>query len=433
MYGKRRARHISASQVTGVAIAYRKAVKDMAEIKKFTSGIGNRIGHNKREIPPGKSYQNKDIKPELSKYNISIFSRGTKAETEKYRKQLEKTIFKYNRKNLIHACEFVIQLPYDCPKEQQHDFSKECLNFLKEKYLPAGEKCILSADVHRDEWKMAKDGTRISKDHMHVMFVPLVKDTKHPEYDFKLCADQLTKRAVFKSLHQNLQRYLDGKGIQATVVSKNPGDGKNIGLSVKQMKEITNKTGIVIDKPITVEEFAKILQENRDIKVTDNKLKDAVNNYLNEIDDLKKRVATAELDKAQIKSEVASSDVAKDAEIERLKKDLATEKFKTASLRESLTEMTQKQNTKTVDDSEDVTNLMKKISTLEAMIKSITETKDSVIKEKDKTINELKAQIEVINQAKQVSAEPVKEWGASQSWGKPATWNAEERSTTWTM
>lgn len=287
----------------------------MAEVKKFKSGISSRIGHNKRDIPEGKSYQNKDIRPELSKNNISLINRGSKIDTERYRKSLEKAVFKYNRKDLVHACEFCIQLPADCPPEQELDFFKESLNFLKEEYLPAGEQCILSADIHKDEWKMAEDGTRISKDHMHVMFVPIVPDTKHENFDFKLCADQLTKRAVFNTLHQNLQKYLDKKGIQATVVNKKSGDGRNIGLSVKQLKEITNKTGIVIDKSITVDRLAEILAENRDIKITDRKLRQALDSYKKQVEELQEKVSSLEKENEQQRNRI--QELEKAAEVTR--------------------------------------------------------------------------------------------------------------------
>ncbi len=49
----------------------------------------------------------------------------------------------------------------------------------------------------------------ISKDHLHVMYVPAVPDSKHEGYSYSRCADELTKRAKLKAFHQGLQKHLN--------------------------------------------------------------------------------------------------------------------------------------------------------------------------------------------------------------------------------
>lgn len=236
------------------------------------------IGHNLRQIPEGRSYGNEDVDTSLTDQNYSLIKRGnTTEEVNAYRLQIEKEIFHYNRSNLVHCIEDVIQLPDDCPREQEREFFQECLNYII-KGLPMGERSVFLAEVHKDEHKYV-DGVDISKPHLHVMYVPAVKDTKHEGFEYKLCADALTKRAALKAWHPGLQKHLDDCGIKATVYRKKEGDGKTIGLSVKQLKEITNKTGIVLKKSITVDQLAEILQNNRDIVIEDKAIRKKLSEY----------------------------------------------------------------------------------------------------------------------------------------------------------
>ena len=76
------------------------------------------IKHDLRQLPEGKSYGNESVDPKLSGENYSLIDRGkTAAEVNKYRKDFEKEIFKYNRKNLVHAVELVIQF---CLERRMH-------------------------------------------------------------------------------------------------------------------------------------------------------------------------------------------------------------------------------------------------------------------------------------------------------------------------
>lgn len=113
--------------------------------------------------------------------------------------------------------------------------------------LPMGERCIFLAEVHADEGTILKDGKTVvqGSKHMHVMYVPAVPDKKHDDYDYKLCSDDLTKRAVLKQWHPNYQAWLDDAGVHATVAS---GVTSGSGISVKSMKEITQQTGLSLDQ-----------------------------------------------------------------------------------------------------------------------------------------------------------------------------------------
>jgi len=227
------------------------------------------IRHNLRRLEDGSNKSNKDIKPELTAQNYALINRGTTCkEVNQYRKSIAKECFKYNRKNLVHAVEIVVQCPADCPPEQHTLFFQECFEHICST-LPMGKKCVFVAEVHQDEKYFTPNGTMISKDHLHIMFVPAVLDNKHDNFQYRLCADALTKRGDMHKFHPTLQAHLHKKGIQATVYRKKEGDGKSISLSVKQLKEITEKTGIVLNASITADKLAKMLVST----ITLNKLK----------------------------------------------------------------------------------------------------------------------------------------------------------------
>ena len=236
--------------------------------------IISKIKHDLRQFSADKPYQygNDELDLSLSKNNVKLINRGTTyKEVNAYRKKIESEIFKFaNRKDYVKAIEVCIQVPNDCPKEQEKLFFQECYNFFCS-YLPLGEKSIFLAEVHKDE-HMFVNGVDISKNHLHLMFVPaakitekqLLSDTKkrYEGYEFKLSADALTRRAQLCSLHRELQAFITSKGIQATVVRKEEGKSKTISLPLKILKEITKNSNIILDHSITIEELSQILKDN---------------------------------------------------------------------------------------------------------------------------------------------------------------------------
>lgn len=234
----------------------------MELIKYPATEVVFHIRHNLRDLPDGKQSGNDAIDPALTSHNYSLIDRGKNAaEVNQYRLDLEKEIYHYKRSNLVHAVELVIQCPTDCPIDQKKAFFEETYRHICST-LPMGERCVYVAQVHVDEKHRGPDGSVISKDHLHIMYVPAVPDKKHTDYEYKMCADQLTKKAILKRMHTELQSHLDSAGIHATVVRKKEGSGKNISLSVDQLKDLTRRTGIVLDHGLTMEELATLFKEN---------------------------------------------------------------------------------------------------------------------------------------------------------------------------
>lgn len=233
------------------------------EIKKYKNEMAYQIKHDLRQLPKGKSYGNKAVDPSLTCKNESLITgRCEDAKSaNSYRKALEKKIFQYNRKDIVHAVEVVIQCPSDCPPEQEEAFFRESYRYICST-LPMGEECVFVAQIHRDERHRTPTGEMISKNHLHIMYVPAVPDKKHAGYEYRLCADALTRKADLRALHPGLQDHLDKHGIKATVFKKKSGSGNIVSLSVSQLKELTKRTGISIDNSLTIDELSDIINKN---------------------------------------------------------------------------------------------------------------------------------------------------------------------------
>lgn len=253
----------------------------MAKIVKYNTGIINVIRHNIREYTNGKSPSNKEIDPSRSRDNYTIICRGHNSrEINAYRKQMEAKCFKYNRKNLIHAHEVIFTLPKDCPPEQEKRFFQESVNYIAST-TALGLDAIFLATVHADEGRIMKDGVTVMEGakHLHVMYIPAVSDLKHENYKYKLCSDALTKRSVLKQWHPNYQKFLEQKGITASVIN---GSTSSTGLSVSALKELSKTTGL------TLEQIRSLEHENTT-------LKNALNEQLHENKVLKDRIAELEV------------------------------------------------------------------------------------------------------------------------------------------
>ena len=411
----------------------------MAEITKFgASEVAFHIKHDLREIPEGKDYGNESIIPEKSKDNYSLLDRcQTAAEANKYRKQIEKECFSYNRKNLVHAVEVVVQCPADCPPEQKEAFFRESYNYICST-LPMGERCVFVAEVHVDEKHYSPTGEMISKDHLHVMYVPGVPDTKHDGFDYKLCADELTKRAKLREFHPGLQSHLDSHGIKATVYSKKEGDGKTIGLSVKQLKEITEKTGLKIDKSITVDKLAEILKVNRDITIYDKRLQAKLQDREEKIATLSATVTSQDKTISEMKSKATLKDALierlqgqlrqKDAELSHSKSSDLEAKRDNSTLQEQLQKKDQEKQ-QLIQKANQI--IASKDATIEAVTKDNEELRQQ-LKEMQAELTRSKEKIQDLEAAaeKQVQPERDATWGNQNSWGNTNSWGDTTKTYT---
>ena len=401
----------------------------MASMDKHGADTLYFIRHNMRELPPDKTPSNIEIDPERTKDNYSIISRGkTAEEVNDYRKQIESKIFHYNRKNLVRSVEVVITLPTDCPPEQEEAFFKESYNYVVST-LPMGEKCVFLAEVHKDEGRVQKDGVTVieSPPHMHIMYVPGVPDEKHDGYDFKLCADQLTKRAQLKQFHPKFQKWLDDAGIKATVHSGVTG-GQNV--SVSELKQLTKETGLTLAEVKELQQdkttLLNMLQE-RDQKNT--LLKAALHTKDTTISELTERLHSKE---AEITSDRAKS-AGQNEEVDRLQKQLKTKEQEVERIRskagqviserneqiKSLTTSLSEKDQALSEASQQQQELHAKLRSLEAQLKS----KDEELQRERQKTQEVTAQ-----KTETKAASEERTWGDTGAWGRTDGWGNQDRT-----
>lgn len=406
----------------------------MELIKYGKTEILAHIKHDLRQLPEGKSYGNESVDLNLSHQNYSLIDRGkTAKEVNQYRKDFESKIFKYNRKNLVHAVELVIQCPSDCPKEQHEAFFQTAFDWYCNNYLPAGKDCVFVAEVHKDEhkWIETPEGLKdISKEHLHLAYVPAIPaGSKRPNYKYRLNADALTKKAILREMHPSLQTALDEAGIKATVFQKKSGDGKTVPLTVKQLKEITNKTGVVIDHTLTVEELATILSKNVELSKKVDALTEAtvtqkhnllhLQNKVTEREqlihnlqsELKAKTNTVTVDKEKIELQAKIQE--KEIENQKLKQaaqQIISEKNKQISHAQTMLSYKDQELSQAVVENQKLTEHIKSLQ-------EILKNKEIELQQEQTKVTELEAK----NQSVSV---PQKEqtWGASTGWGSSSGW-----------
>ena len=406
----------------------------MELIKYGKTEILAHIKHDLRQLPEGKSYGNESVDLNLSNQNYSLIDRGkTAKEVNQYRKDFESKIFKYNRKNLVHAVELVIQCPSDCPPEQHEVFFQTAFDWYCNNYLPAGKDCVFVAEVHKDEhkWIETPEGLKdISKEHLHLAYVPAIPaGSKRPNYKYRLNADALTKKAILREMHPSLQTALDEAGIKATVFQKKSGDGKTVPLTVKQLKEITNKTGVVIDHTLTVEELATILSKNVELSKKVDALTEAtvtqkhnllhLQNKVTEREqlihnlqsELKAKTNTVTVDKEKIELQAKIQE--KEIENQKLKQaaqQIISEKNKQLSHAQTVLSAKNQELSQAAVEKQKLTEY---IQTLQETLK----TKNFELQQEQKKVTELEAK----NQSVSVQQKE-QTWGASSGWGSSSGW-----------
>lgn len=396
------------------------------------------IKHDLRQLPEGKSYGNESVDSSLSYKNYSLIDRGsTAAEVNKYRKDFEKEIFKYNRKNLVHAVELVIQCPSDCPTEQHEAFFQTAFDWYCNKFLPAGKDCVFVAEIHKDEHKFVeteKGLVDISKEHLHIAYVPAVPaGEKHPDYEYRLNADALTKRAVLREMHPSLQAELDSKGIKATVFQKKSGDGKAVPLSVKQLKEITAKTGVVIDHTLTVDELAGILSKNVELTHTVSEQKHGISELSRIVSDKDRQIEALKIEASTKKADVTVDKEKAELQSKLQEKDLENQKLRAAAQRiisdkdlqlsEAHEKIATKEQEVSIVESQNQ-KLQEQLRTMQEQLK----TKDLELQQEREKVAELEATKSTVSTAPKEHT-----WGADAGWGSSSGWGTNTNDKTHTV
>lgn len=236
------------------ALEEMKGIREMAAVEKYTSYElidMDVFGHNTREKT---FHNNREIDCERTHLNYHLDKNGETKEDalNAYYSRLSEVSL-YNRNDINTACQWVCTAPQDLSPDQEEAFFHETYNYLNSLY---GEENCIQAIVHRDEGVKDREGNVvIGQPHLHYVFIPVVDnprfdaaekeiyltkveeykrhkaecekehtvfDGREPErkvctYEEKVCADQVIRRRTLKEFHPAYQRWLDEKGIKASV------------------------------------------------------------------------------------------------------------------------------------------------------------------------------------------------------------------------
>ncbi len=185
-------------------------------------GIGN---HNQRKT---KNHSNPDIDTSLSKLNYDLVDR-----TQNYKTDIEnfinenKSTTRAVRKDAVLVNEWIITSDKDffdnLTESEIENFFERSKDYFAEKF---GEKNIRYATVHLDE----------STPHMHMGIVPFDKDNK-------LSAKRVFNRQALRDVQEELPSYL-----------------QELGFEIERGQKGSER------KNLTVPEFKKLKEEEREIK-----------------------------------------------------------------------------------------------------------------------------------------------------------------------
>lgn len=257
-------------------------------IEKFSQdSIAGELKHVDRLLP---NDRNKDIDPGRTPLNYTLSPNVSDSAREKYRSGKEgreevrrqefayynfrkSELFCLNRRDVKPMAGCVITLPKEVTEPSDIErFFEGATQFLFERYggSPTADgrmyPNIVSVTVHFDERAMGQP-------HAHVYWIPTVKidhaalgrqkihNRNMDRFEEKISAKECLTRADLRTLHHDMQAYLDERGIKGRVVMKPEGGGKNINLTVAQLKELTDKYDVTVDKTISLEKMADLIKK----------------------------------------------------------------------------------------------------------------------------------------------------------------------------
>lgn len=205
----------------------------MAGVKKFTDeAVRNEIRHNNREI---KNDRNKDIDTTRTYMNYRL---SPERDDYAYYQKRKSEVYCYNRKDVKTLAGWIVTAPKELKTDEEADFFKKTYEFMCERY---GEKNIINAVVHYDEGKVEKvynrwggdEGERLvlGRPHIHVLFMPIVHDEKHPQGE-KICCCKVLNTLELKVFHDDLSAYTQCKWVKNGSTKE---QGRNY--TVEELKE----------------------------------------------------------------------------------------------------------------------------------------------------------------------------------------------------
>lgn len=177
------------------------------------------------------SYSNSDVDMAKSDANYNL-APERESQTEYIRQKLSE-IDHANRKDLVVMADLIITAPSDLKIEYQEIFFKEAYQFCVDRYgskSSLGEDVVVSSYVHMDE----------TTPHMHFAFLPVKASfdkTTGEMTSQRFCGKEVICRQDLRTLHKDMQQWMNDKSIPARVINGNTVfDSNGRSLSVKELK-----------------------------------------------------------------------------------------------------------------------------------------------------------------------------------------------------
>lgn len=148
------------------------------------------IGYILHDTRACENHTNEKIDPAKANLNYNLVPGQV---LENYNKRMEQVFMRKN-KNTNALAMFTTTLPKDFPSERSEEFFRACHRFYCDKF---GEENIISDMVHRDE----------TTDHMHTKLIPVYFNEKKQRDTVSF--DKVINRNVYKTIHKDLQKYLE--------------------------------------------------------------------------------------------------------------------------------------------------------------------------------------------------------------------------------
>ncbi|WP_455684002.1 MobV family relaxase [Thomasclavelia sp.] len=220
----------------------------MAHAEKYKRDgiVGMAIHYERRE---GCELTNKNIDIERSHLNYNLAHELQPLRPEKFIAKRLNEVKHINRKDIVVMVNWVVSLPKNVPVKDEKSFFELTYDFIKSQY---GEENIVGAWVHNDE----------STPHIHVSFVPVIKEDNIE----KLNCKKLLTRQTLREFHPSLGAFLE----QSLGYLPEVQNGATVNGN-RTVKELKNKEDLSLKKSLSnihkhIEVSERISQKTNSIK-----------------------------------------------------------------------------------------------------------------------------------------------------------------------
>lgn len=191
------------------------------------------------------------------------------------------------RKDMVNMCDVVITVPKSLSSELYRDFFVMSARFLENRFGVGANMNIVSSWVHMDE----------TTPHMHFAFVPLVNASEKQRvkgFAYKLCANDVVTRKNLRTLHQDMQRFLESKLLCKVDIVTNE-TVKSVDMVTFKRRKLAQEATELAEKQEEVSRHLEMLKNGKSVSQLK---REPVKNFFIESDE-KCQVRISELDRLE--------------------------------------------------------------------------------------------------------------------------------------